>query len=74
MADPETLVAEATTAWRPRSPSGRILEHPAWADLDAAARQRVFEDTLVMRVLEAALDPDGYSCTVRAVAAAIATR
>jgi hypothetical protein len=68
------LIEEATTAWRPRTPNGRTLEHPAWADLDAAGRETAFEEALVMRVLEAALDPDGYSTTVRAVAAAIAGR
>ena len=74
MTDQEMLIEEATTAWRPRTPDGRILDHPTWADLDATARQQVFEETLVMRVLEAALDPDGYSTTVRAVAAAIAAK
>jgi hypothetical protein len=72
--DREGLIEEAVIAWRPRTPDGRILEHPAWADLDEAGRQAVFEETLVMRALEAALDPDGYSTTVRAVAAAIATK
>ena len=66
------LVEEAASAWRPRTPDGRTLEHPAWGDLDPAARQAAFEEALVMRVLEAALDPEGYSTTVRAVAAAIA--
>jgi hypothetical protein len=65
------LIQEATTAWRPRTPDGRTLEHPAWADLDAAARETAFEEAVVMRILEAALDPEGYSTTVRAVAAAI---
>ena len=73
MTDEESLIEEATTAWRPRTPDGRILDHPAWADLDAAARLKAFEETLVMRMLEAALDADGYSTTVHAVAAAIAT-
>ena len=68
----EMLVAEAASAWRPRTPDGRTLEHPAWADLDPAARRAAFEASLAMRVLEAALDADGYSTTVRAVAARIA--
>jgi hypothetical protein len=72
MTDEDLLIAEATTAWRPRTPDGQILEHPAWADLAAAGRQQAYEETLVMRVLEAALDPDGYSTTVRAVARLIA--
>jgi hypothetical protein len=72
--DRAMLVEEAASAWRPRTPDGQTLDHPAWADLDPEARQAAFEDALVMRVLEAALDPDGYSTTVRAVAAAIARR
>jgi len=68
------LVEEAVSAWRPRTPDGRTLEHPAWADLDREARQTAFEEALVMRVLEAALDPDGYSTTVRAVATVISER
>ena len=28
------LIEEATTAWRPRTPDGTILDYPAWADLD----------------------------------------
>jgi hypothetical protein len=68
----EMLIEEAVSAWRPRTPDGTTLAHPAWADLDAAGREEAFEEALVMRVLEAALDPDGYSTTVRAVAAAIA--
>jgi len=70
--DRAMLVEEAASAWRPRTPDGQTLEHPAWADLDPEARLAAFEDALLMRVLEAALDPDGYSTTVRAVAAAIA--
>jgi len=68
------LIAETASAWRPRTPDGQILEHPAWADLDSAGRRAAFEEALVMRVLEAALDPDGYSTTVRAVAAVITRR
>ena len=61
-------------AWRPRTPDGRTLEHPAWADLDSTGRETAFEDALVLRILEAALDSDGFSTTVRAVAAAITRR
>ena len=68
------LIEEATTAWRPRTPDRQVLEHPAWADLDAAGRTAAFMETLAMRGLEAALDPDGYSTTVRSVAAVIARR
>jgi hypothetical protein len=67
--DRDMLVEEAASAWRPRTPDGETLAHPAWADLDPAARREAFEAAVVMRVLEAALDPDGYSTAVRAVAA-----
>ena len=70
--DRAMLIEEATTAWRPRSPEGQTLTHPAWADLDPAARSVAFEEGLVSRVLEAALDPDGYSTTVRVVASIVA--
>ena len=63
--DREGLIEEAVLAWRPRTPDGRILEHPAWADLDEAGRQAVFEETLVMRALEAAWQhalPGRQSC------------
>ena len=60
-------VEEVTTAWRPRTPWGTILEHPAWADLDPVARQAAFEQTFIARRLERGLDPEGYSSTVRAV-------
>jgi len=70
----QSLIEETTTAWRPRTPDGRTLEHPAWGDLDPAGREAAFEESVVMRALEAALDADGYSTTVRAVAAAIARK
>jgi hypothetical protein len=65
------LVEETTTAWRAHTPDGRVLEHPAWADLPAQARVDGFEEALVMRVIEAGLDPAGFSTTVRAVLSAI---
>ena len=61
------LVEEATTAWRPRTPDGTILEHPAWGDLEADGRQAVFDETLVARRIERAMDSRGLSTTVRAV-------
>jgi hypothetical protein len=50
-----------------------MLIEEATADLDAAARQTVFDEAFIMRVLEAALDRDAYSTMVRAVAAATTT-
>ena len=71
MTEREMLIAETTSAWRPRTPDGRTLAHPAWADLAAADRDAAFDQTIVARLLEAALDREGYSTTVRAVAAVI---
>jgi hypothetical protein len=65
----EILIEAATTAWRPRSPSGRIRSHPAWADLDPAGRIAVYEAARELRRLEAARDPQGLSTTAKAVLA-----
>lgn len=70
MSDPtetKMLVEEATTAWRPRTPDGTILEHPAWGDLDGDGRQAAFDETVVTRRLERGMDSDGLSTTVHAV-------
>lgn len=71
MDERELLIEQATTAWRPRDPDGRIRAHPAWCDLDAAARERLFGETREARALERALDPQGLSTTARAVLARI---
>jgi hypothetical protein len=63
------LIEAAATAWRPRSPSGEIRPHPAWADLDAAGRLEAYEAARVLRRLEAARDDEGLSTTARAVLA-----
>ena len=62
-------IEEATTAWRPRTPDGTLLPHPAWADLPPGDREQAFLETVVARRLERALDADGRSTTVRAVLA-----
>ena len=69
--DAERLIEEALTAWRPRSPDGRILPHPAWSDLPAGDRARLFDEAMRMRALERALDAEGISATGRAVLARI---
>ncbi len=66
----EALVEQAVTAWRPRGADG-VRGHPAWHDLDAEGRERVFGDTVQARTLEAAQDPEGLSTTGRAVLARI---
>ena len=65
--DTDQLLESALSAWRPRSPDGVILPHPAWADLDAASRVRLFEMTVQARSMEQALDPAGLSTTAYAV-------
>lgn len=69
--DREALIEAGTTAWRPRDPRGRLRFHPAWHDLDEAGRRQLYEETLLQRTLEAALDPGGLSSTARAVLARI---
>ncbi|MEQ8275774.1 MAG: hypothetical protein RMA76_39000 [Deltaproteobacteria bacterium] len=59
-------IQEGTTAWRPRV-GGRIDILPAWHDLDEEGRREAFEETVALRKLEAALDPDGLSSTAHAV-------
>lgn len=66
MNDEELLIEEATTAWRPRL-ADRIDVHPAWHDLDEDGRRLAFEETVVLRKMEAAMDPEGLSSTARAV-------
>ena len=68
----ELLVEQVAGAHRtPPKTFGDLVYHPAWHDLDAAARERAFERALALRVAEAALDPAGLSTTARAVLARI---
>ena len=69
--DRETLVEHAAGAYRGRDAHGRILAHPAWHDLDDAGRAEAFAVAERLRVLEAALDPQGLSTTAHAVLARI---
>lgn len=67
----ESLLEETVSAWRPRTPDGRILAHPAWADLPEADREHAFDETLLARAQERLLDPQSLSTTARAVLARI---
>ncbi|GAB4563832.1 MAG: hypothetical protein Tsb0020_13350 [Haliangiales bacterium] len=62
----EILIEAAASAQR-TPVRGALPVHPAWYDLDAAGREEAFEVTRELRLMEAALDPDGQSTTVRAV-------
>ncbi|MHC4218477.1 MAG: hypothetical protein ACYSU7_08480 [Planctomycetota bacterium] len=65
--DPEVLLEAATGAFRERDSFGRIKPSPAWADLDPAQRQELFERQVTARLFEQAIDPAGLSSTARAV-------
>ena len=68
MSDKDDLVEQVAGAVRPR-PRDELRYHPAWHDLDAEGRTRAFELAKALRAVEAALDPEGMSTTVRAVLA-----
>lgn len=63
----EMLFEEALSAWRPTGHDGRPMESPAWRALTPKQRVRLYHETVQLRAIEAALDPDGLSTTVRAV-------
>lgn len=67
----EVLLEAATSAYRERRADHRILPAPAWWDLPAQAREELFRRQVSARALERALDPEGWSGTVRAVMARI---
>jgi uncharacterized linocin/CFP29 family protein len=66
-AEREALIEQVVGAHRERDAEGRPRAHPAWHDLDEDARREAFEQTLIGRRLEAVLDPEGRSSTVKAV-------
>ncbi len=65
--DEELLVEQVTSAHRRRRADGSVQSHPAWHDLDEAGRREAFEETLLQRKLEAAIDAEGLSTTARAL-------
>lgn len=68
--DRDVLVEEVAGAHRPRR-GGVVGSAPAWHDLDADGRAEAYARGVENRRLEAALDAEGYSSTVRAVLARI---
>ena len=69
--DREALIEALAGAYRTRDPHGAITSHPAFHDLDDAGRIEAFETAQRLRLVEAALDPQGLSTTARAVLARI---
>ncbi len=63
----ELLLEQVTSAHRERGVDGAIRSHPAWHDLDEAGREAAFEATVELRKMEAAIDAQGHSSTVRAL-------
>ncbi len=70
----DNLIEQVASAFRARDADGNVRAHPAWHDLDEAGRREAFERAARLRVLEAALDPDGMSTTARAILARITGR
>jgi len=62
----DALIEEVAGAFRPTDPR-HLAALPAWHDLSPAGREEAFERSQVLRAMEAALDPEGYSSTVRAI-------
>lgn len=67
----QLLLEQVTSAHRRRRVDGSVSSHPAWHDLDEAGRREAFEQTLLQRKLEAAMDADGMSTTAKALLARI---
>ena len=70
MIDPKeraALIEAAASAFRGTTPLGEVRAHPAWEDLDEEGREEVFALTARLRKLEAALDAQSQSSTVKAV-------
>lgn len=67
----ETLVEATLSAHRDRDLDGNLRFHPAFHDLDDAGRRIAFASALRARAIEASMDPEGLSPTVRAVLARI---
>jgi hypothetical protein len=66
------LIEEVAGAYRPRDPR-EVTFLPAWHDLSPESRVAAFDLATQMRAIEAALDPQGRSATVRAVLGRIAS-
>ncbi|MBL8955770.1 MAG: hypothetical protein JNK82_33660 [Myxococcaceae bacterium] len=63
----ELLLEQVTSAHRRRRADGSVQSHPAWHDLDDAGRLAAFDETVLQRKLESAMDADGLSTTARAL-------
>ena len=73
-ADRERLLEETLNAYRERDAHGRIIPSAAFFDLSEDDREQAFEDALDARRLEALLDANGQSSTVKAILGRIVPR
>jgi hypothetical protein len=71
--DEDVLVEQVAGAQRPPARDA-LRYHRAWHDLGDEGRLRAHEIARALRQVEAALDPDGFSTTTRAVLARIEGR
>lgn len=70
--DRDALIEQAAGAHRFRDGHGRVLTHPAWADLDEAGRVEAFERALFVRRMEQSFNFEGLSATAQVVLGRIA--
>jgi hypothetical protein len=68
-AERERLIEEVAGAHRDRDPRGGVRPSPSYYDLEATDRVLAYEQATAQRQVEAAIDPEGESCTVKAVLA-----
>lgn len=68
------LFEQVLSAHRARGVEGAVKSHPAWHDLDETGRREAFEETARLRQLEAAMDPQGHSTTVKALLSRLGRR
>jgi len=68
-AEREALIEAVVSAYRERDPRGGVRPSPAFYDLDDAGREAAFDAAEAQRTIEAAIDPQGRSATVKAVLA-----
>ena len=69
--DEELLLEAVLSAHRARGAEGALRPASEYFDLSPELRTEAFDAAVVLRNLEAALDPEGLSSTARAVLARI---
>jgi hypothetical protein len=65
--DEDALIEATLSAHRERDADGLPMAPPQWWDLSPEMCEQAFARQLQARVVESALDPQGWSSTVKAV-------